>query len=875
MDRGEADPAYTFRTRSPVWRDAFLVRVARALAHAPRGHALFVELRPGGDGPFVIPLCAEFGPAIAGAAAGLPGTLRRSPIGPGERAPPPRECAFLVGAPPGGEAPAERPASGGNVVRARAGAPDGPTDALGAVESGRPINGIATVQSHWFPDRAGGLRIWTRLAVPTTTIAPTRGTVLGSALALADRFGSAAGVDVRVVVRTVRPWQRAEWSRGGLRRLREEPSVGARPESAAAVMPAPALRPFPDATVLDRHTVVVGASGSGKTALLAGLAAGRIRAGGASIVFDLHGDLGPAVVAPLSGPERRRVAVVDAEQPRSRRTGVAILGGDPTEPGEHDAPDLVAALKRLSSDGTDVYWGFRLERVFDTFVRLAQEGGGSLVDVAELLTDERRREAARYSTRRPELARFLDELPAILRRSPEFLWPAAARLSKVLLDDRLADLLAPPSGGVPLGAWLASGGSVVYRLPFPVLGPEASSFAATLLATRTYLTLVRLGRERRSPPTTLFVVDEAHALSPRLLTEILSEGRKFGVGAVLATQYPDRLAPELRAAAEGAAGSHVVFRIPSASAPSAGGWVGLGATESASLLPALPVGRAVVALPGERPRLIETVPMARSLGGGWEECAASTAARFAGDPVADEPIPGGGWEETILLALFEREGRVDGTSGDELRSIVGTRRPELAEKDAFERRVGDLVRRAWVDRTEGRYRLTTAGARYLGVGGPTGAVSEGAEHRALVLVAMRIFARHGERLELVRQGRFDTRLPDALLRLFPPGGPDRSPSELGSLLEARRSTWAWRSFGGRDVHVEAEVSGAERPLRIRRGLAKAAARHAFALFVVADPRKARRVRAVLVAAGAFPRDARVWTLREARATLGEGDVHRP
>ena len=59
-----------------------------------------------------------------------------------------------------------------------------------------------------------------------------------------------------------------------------------------------------------------------------------------------------------------------------------------------------------------------------------------------------------------------------------------------------------------------------------------------------------------------FVLDEASAISPRLLADLLSEGRKFGVGALVATQYPGRLAPDARAAAEGAAGTHVVFRVP-------------------------------------------------------------------------------------------------------------------------------------------------------------------------------------------------------------------------------------------------------------------------------------------------------------------------
>jgi hypothetical protein len=67
------------------------------------------------------------------------------------------------------------------------------------------------------------------------------------------------------------------------------------------------------------------------------------------------------------------------------------------------------------------------------------------------------------------------------------------------------------------------------------------------------------------------------------------------------------------------------------------------------------------------------------------------------------------------------------------------------------------------------------------------------------------------------------------------------------------------------VYVEAEVSGALRPERVRHGWTKAAGRGVFVLFVVGDAMRARRVRAALQRAG-VPRDrAQVWTL-----SLGTG-----
>jgi len=79
--------------------------------------------------------------------------------------------------------------------------------------------------------------------------------------------------------------------------------------------------------------------------------------------------------------------------------------------------------------------------------------------------------------------------------------------------------------------------------------------------------------------------------------------------------------------------------------------------------------------------------------------------------------------------------------------------------------------------------------------------------------------------------------------------------------------------------VEAEVSGALRPSRVRHGLEKARARGAFALFVVGDAARAARVRRTLRADGWGPDRAQVWTLPggppDGGATSQDGKAPEP
>ena len=606
----------------------------------------------------------------------------------------------------------------------------------------------------------------------------------------------------------------------------------------------------------DGHTIALGASGAGKTTYLADRAARAIHRGTAVLAIDLHGDLAPAVVARLPPADRQRVVAVDA----SRRpvAGVAALA----DRNDRAAAQFVAAVKRLSPDGTDVYWGFRLERIFDAFVRLVQESGGTLVDLYALLTDADRRDAARLATRSPELGRFLDELGPIVRRTPEFLWAAAARLAKVVLVPELAELLSPADGGIPAEELLDEGRSLLVRVPFSSVGPEAAAFAGSLVLARTYLGVAaRRGPVGRHEPI-LVVLDEVQGLSPRLVAEMLTEGRKFGLRLVLASQYPERLAPELRQAAAGVSRDVVAFRIPRASAAGVGSWLGLGPAEAERVLSDLPVGLAVVRSPGSGE--LRSLPAGTAApdpsDAPWTGATDRTLAEFPATPTPDGATVDEATERLLLAILAASErGRpvVEGRLVDEAAVLPG---PPV-DRAVLDDRVRGLEQGGLAREVGGAWQLTPAGERRLGLRTVTGASKESAEHRALLVRAFRVFARHGQALEIVRQGRFDTTLPDAIFRQVPSRRRNGSPRELAEAVAAAQRAWAWRFFDGRDVHVEAEVSGALRPARVRHGLEKARARGAFALFVVGDAARASRVRRTLRAEGAGVDRAQVWTLR--------------
>lgn len=728
--------------------------------------------------------------------------------------------------------------------------------------------GRLDVQTFWLGGRHDG-RLWASRRVRFR--APTWGEVSlrSTAVARFAAFAWSRSVGVLCGPYPVRTSPR-EWAEARSRGL---PRNGWLPVEVTR-LPRTAEPALPDLGVpegLDHgHSIALGSSGAGKTTFLADRAAQAIRVGRAVLALDLHGDLGPAIAARLGPSDRARLVAIDA----SRRpvVGIAAL----SDPRDRAAALFVAAVKRLSPDGGDVYWGFRLERVFDAFVRLVQESGGSLGDLYTLLTDADRREAARLVTRSRELGRFLDELAPIVRRTPEFLWSAAARLAKVALIPELAELLSPPDGGLPVEELLEQRRPVIVRIPFSSVGPEAASFAGSLVLARAYLGLAA----RRGPvgphAEVLAVLDEVQGLSPRLTAEMLTEGRKFGLRLLVASQYPDRLAPELRLAAAGVARGVVAFRMPRASAASVGAWLGLPPGDAEQLLADLPVGSGVTRLPGSGELRSVTVSPQRGPPSdtAWREAAARTLAEFPVATPAEPAILDAAVERLLLAILAAEERGVPVPATGLVAAAAGLPGPAV-DRAVLENRLPQLERQGAAVVLRGAWHLTGAGGQRLGLRAETGATRESPEHRALLLRAFRVFARHGAALEIVRQGRFDTTLPDARYRQLTEaerGGPPHGLAE--AIADAQRG-WAWRFFGGRDVHVEAEVSGALRPERVRHGVAKARARGAFVLFVVGDAGRAARVRRTLRAEGLRPDHAQVWTLGPPSCGRADGDAQGP
>jgi hypothetical protein len=310
-----------------------------------------------------------------------------------------------------------------------------------------------------------------------------------------------------------------------------------------------------------RHVHVLGQTGTGKSSALAGMVAGLAARGDGALIADPHGQLCDRILAELPAEARDRVWLIrcgDVDNP------VPLNPLAESDPVRRDIAiqEICAAFQYLfDKQQTGIVGPRFLDHVGMTLRALAAVHGtrASLLDVPIACADER----------------FMAH--AVARADDERLktWWRTFELSK--RSNEHGELLAwvnskfgPLSGTVAMRAILGSGADAVdfadamdegriilLDLSKATLGEQASRLLGYLYLSRVWEAALR----RRRPERTFTVmVDEAHTLIAGALTNMLAEGRKFGLSVVLAHQYLDQLDEDLRPAVNGNVATTIAFR---------------------------------------------------------------------------------------------------------------------------------------------------------------------------------------------------------------------------------------------------------------------------------------------------------------------------
>ncbi|WP_084467784.1 type IV secretory system conjugative DNA transfer family protein [Actinokineospora inagensis] len=304
------------------------------------------------------------------------------------------------------------------------------------------------------------------------------------------------------------------------------------------------------------HVHILGATGSGKSELMARMILADAEAGRGVVVIDPKGDLVNDVLARLPEHLGSKVTLFDADS-RSRPPVINPLQGADRE---RTVDNLVSIFSRIYSSS----WGPRTEDILRSglLTLTAMPGTPGLIDLPGLLTVESTRARAIAQIDDPVLAGFwqwYDSLSESYRA--QIIAPLMNKLRGLLLRPFVRAAIAQGQSTVDFDHVL-DGGICLVRIGKDALGIETACLIGSIIVAHTWQAATRRARlpqhQRRDAS---IYIDECHNFLnlPYSLEDMLAEARGYRLGFTIAHQYLNQLTRDLEEGISTNARSKIIF----------------------------------------------------------------------------------------------------------------------------------------------------------------------------------------------------------------------------------------------------------------------------------------------------------------------------
>lgn len=314
--------------------------------------------------------------------------------------------------------------------------------------------------------------------------------------------------------------------------------------------------------VLSRHVHIIGETGSGKSTVMTQMAVDAAARGEGFLFLDPHGQTVDRIVAEMSPAARERTWLIrcgDLQNP-VRLNPLAV------DAAERDLVigDLVEAFQQLFDPAYQGIVGPRFQRIMRNILTTLNEVRGdraSLLDVPRALERRDFAQALFDRVQDPDLKAFWAN-DILNNRSSDYqeviAW-VASKFTGFAMNPALRGMLETGEDSFDPADAMRSRKIVLVDLAKGQVGITGARILGMLYLLRYWGAVLT---KPVAEPTTLFI-DEAGSFSSVPLAAILSEGRKFGLGAVIAHQYMSQLKGGLDEAVEGSIASRFIFRVGS------------------------------------------------------------------------------------------------------------------------------------------------------------------------------------------------------------------------------------------------------------------------------------------------------------------------
>ena len=290
-----------------------------------------------------------------------------------------------------------------------------------------------------------------------------------------------------------------------------------------------------------KHTYVIGKTGTGKTTLLTSSIYQDMVSGKGLAVLDPHGDMFRELLAIVPGHRRKDVVVFDPSD-REYPVGLNILDPgiefeDEDDQREWITSTVLSIFERLADEKQ---WGPRMEHILRNATMTALHvSGSSLYTLQRLLTDKKYQKEIAKTLKDPVLKQFWDKEFKLMgsMQMSNVTAPLTHRLGHFITTKMSRHILLQEKSTVRIADVMNEGKILLVNLSKGDIGEDQSTFFGTILTAFMWMAAYQRTKIPEKERRDFFLyVDEFQNFATKQFTDITSEGRKFHISLIASHQ---------------------------------------------------------------------------------------------------------------------------------------------------------------------------------------------------------------------------------------------------------------------------------------------------------------------------------------------------
>jgi hypothetical protein len=320
----------------------------------------------------------------------------------------------------------------------------------------------------------------------------------------------------------------------------------------------------------DLGVTIVGEPGTGKSTIVENLVLSDLANGTPGMVLDPHGPLAEGIIRRTTPEQAEKIILLEAtsdpddaedDQTPEATFGLNLLALRTPVHRKHDvvtwAVDMVVeTVKKLYNEQDS--FAPRLELYLRLAARTLIPAGETLVDIPRLFEDRAFRAWCLSTVTPPLEAQRLRSRWGLYDRlrpveQEQRIEALMNRIGPIIDSPLLSAIVGSKETTVPFDRILAGDSMLLVSLPSETLGSERCDFIGAMLLAELANRLFSRAIVKRTPPRLHLYVDEYQRFATSASVRFREEGRKYGLGVVLAHQNLHQITDErIRYASQGA-----------------------------------------------------------------------------------------------------------------------------------------------------------------------------------------------------------------------------------------------------------------------------------------------------------------------------------